>query len=129
MYHQEAHELLIHLSDRRLLFNEMAIENPRYVEESVLVLRSEIRSLQARVNPSSSTTLSRALESIAASIRVFLDDAGNDIGSIVVTSGLNRFDRFCAALSVFRRTVAKAVEPLAIEEAILADWIEDALAG
>ncbi|SDO35928.1 hypothetical protein SAMN05216368_1167 [Cryobacterium flavum] len=72
MYHREAHELLVELQDRRALFNDMAIEFPSEVQESVFVLRDKIRSLKGRVSFESESTLARTLDALAVAIRQFL---------------------------------------------------------
>jgi hypothetical protein len=127
LYHREAHDLLVELEDRRMLFNEMAIEFPSHVQESVFVLRDKIRSLKGRVAFASDSTLTRTLEELAIAIRQFLNRAGRDMHTIIATSGEPRFDKFCLALADFRTAAARAVQPLAIEQKVKADWVAIAL--
>lgn len=129
IYHLEAHSLLVELEDRRVLFNDFAIEFPSEVQESVFVLRNKVRSLKGRVGFSSDSTLTRTLDALAGAIRKFLDQAGRNMASIPVTSGNTRFEKFRTALIEFRIAAATAVQPLAAEQSVTADWIDEALQG
>lgn len=61
LYHLEAHQLLIELDDRRMLFKDMAIELPSEVQESVFILRDKICSPKDPVRLALDSTLARTL--------------------------------------------------------------------
>lgn len=125
MYHKEAHQLLVILSDRRLLFDNIASELPGEVADSMQVLRSKITDLRGEVAVDSK--LAVTLVALAEAIRTFLNDAGSRLSTITVTSGDPRFEKFCTALQEFRIAVADAVRPVAEEQGHQYAWIDNAV--
>jgi hypothetical protein len=127
MYHQEARELLVDLDDRRMMFNDIAIEFPPHVQESVFALREKIRALRGRISLRPESTLARTLEALTVAIHKFLDEVGIELRSITVTSGDPDFERYCVALTKLRKSAALAVEPLSLEEGVEVVWVADAI--
>ena len=122
-YHAEAQQLLVELSDRRILFDDIGIERPKEVNESMIVLRAQLTGLQSRIGLQD-TTLKRTLVALAGAIRAFLASTPSSPETIVVTSGDPRFEAYRSALEEFRKTAAAAVRPVAQEQGAEYGWMD-----
>ena len=117
VYHAQALELLTYTRDMRALFNDMAIEFPVEVKDSIYDYRTKLRILRGQLSPLASSTVVATCDKILEAVRKFLDAmAGRDFSSIPVTSGNADFEYFCEALFAFRKVVVNALAPLAEEE-------------
>lgn len=124
-YHKQAHRLLVDLSDRRLLYDDIMDEFPGEVADSMHILRHQVTKLQGQV--AVDTSMATTLDTLAQAIKTFLGEAGRHLDTVTVTSGDPRFERFRTALQEFRITVADAVRPLAEEQGHHYEWIDNAV--